>query len=349
MNLAFEKYPPSFPSFLLCFPFLRFPFQMSTPTLIGYAGCIYNPEAARFHETELMRYGFSPRCLSSMMRETGIVIGGGFATNVLMHEAGHKVQSLPDSADIDFYVYGCLPPPLPTDEAVVARMRTETRDTLLFNCPEYAKYESEVRMASIMRDKVLAQFNACVYGSGYAIVCGEPAEYEREKTTAGDVLFTSTSPVDYKVYFYSRQHKGTTQKLNLVLVNVPLFVAMTKVDIGITAGFITGSLTYHHAAPQDINARRVCWQQPAASHTPRQIARLEKYRLRYGIRPEYTFTIDEYIAAYDTLPENSQVTLTVSSVADVMTPVVKRRIRGMPQSIVVYKLHDDETRHTVVV
>lgn len=259
-------------------------------------------------------------------------MGGGFATNILLAHFGHSVRPLPAGADIDFYMYS------PDTNAHHA-----TYDPIsdsLFADPELALRDELSRFAAARKQAALQQFIDFLRETGGYKVASPPdlRDYQVEPSVRGDRFLTSGSTITYSVLYLRRTipWNGTTQSINLVIVNEPIHTVMTKVDISLTAGFITGSPSdvwiYHHAAPADLAAFRLRWMQQQSTHTPRQIARLEKYCARYSILPSYIFTPDEFIEAFDTLPD--QCILHIECRADDAPPPVRRRILGLPEAIV---------------
>jgi hypothetical protein len=273
-----------------------------------------------------------------MMVDTGIVIGGGLATHVLAKEAGHAVGYLPEASDIDFYVYGCLPPKLP------AGCCGSSDAANLFANPVYAKYISDCRSAKLLKDHVMRTFFKFTLAVGYEQTLSDEdaSSYAVEYTAEGDRLFTTTGKVGYSVLFLTRSlgEGEPSQKLNLVFVDTPLHTVMTKVDLGLTAGFLTASCfnqwMYHHAKPEDINTLSVRWLQPESTHTTRQRARMFKYSVRYNTTPLLTMTIPKFIADYDTLPEDCKITLLVDNAEQIKEQPVDRRIRGLSNTALFY-------------
>ncbi len=268
------------------------------------------------------------------LRTTDAVITGGAATNAIVASFGHTdhVTSLPNKSDIDFMVFSPMAPrTVPTAEQW--RAAYESADGA-FKVPEVAKYRAEMALARTMRNMVIAQFEEVMKPAGYVRSWAHSMEeYLPEVTTAGDRLFTTGSKVKYSVIYYTKTlPDGTELTTNLVFVNESLHEAMTKVDISLTAGFITShygkTWHYEHAYPDDVEKLVVCWSQPEATHTDRQYARMVKYGARYGVNPRFTLTPDEFIAVYDKLPEMCDITLKVAEGYE-MPLAVLRRIRGL--------------------
>lgn len=317
---------------------------------ISYSGSIYNNKTRRFIETELARYGFSAPTVQTMMRETGIKIGGGFTTNVLVSEAGHEVKPLPSGADIDFYVNGCFCPPIPASYDWDTWLPNNT--SLSFTNPEAASYFDAVESAMRRKKYILNTFKTFAANAGYSHVPATDADiagYIAERTVDGDRLFTTTSKVKYIIYFFRRTSvHGETQTLNLVMVDAPLATVQTKVDIGLTAGLMSTDCmdrwTYTHPAPKDVNDLRVAWLQPEATHTDRQMLRLKKYAERYNTRASFTFKVYEFLKRYDTLPEKCDITLIVKP--SELTPALKRRAHGITLEGTIVFVHVSEDAGT---
>lgn len=319
-----------------------FPQPSFKMTCIAHSGMITDLSLL---QSELRRYGFKSYELGAMMKATGLVIGGGFATNILLRHAGHPVPPLPAGADIDFYVFGCLPPRVPDDTSVFGH--GDITD-IQFRSAGAARYYAECRVASTLRALVREQFGTYVRKAGYTWSMASEEEartYTREASTAGDRFLTTGSSIAYIVEYFKRTLDcGTTQTLNLVFVSEPLHTVMTKVDIALTAGFIAGNCydtwSYHHASPQDLRDLTVRWMQPEATHTERQLARMAKYCARYRVGPSYTFTAAQFLAEYDTLPEVCKITIKCKQ-ADAADPKVMRRVRGMSHAAdIVFEFSD---------
>jgi hypothetical protein len=314
-------------------------------TPISHSG-VLTSAARRLVESDLGRYGFTAPATQTMIRETGIKIGGGFTTNALVAEAGHAVKPLPTGADIDFYVNGCFCPPMPESYDWATWSRTNT--SLLFNNPEAASYFEACDAALHRKSSVLKAFKTFAANAGYTHVPATDADiagYVAERTVDGDRLFTTTSMVQYVIYFFRRTSvHGETQTLNLVMVDAPLATIQTKVDIGLTAGLLSADglnrWTYMHPAPKDVNDLRVAWLQPEATHTDRQMLRLKKYAERYDTRASFTFKVPEFLKRYDTLPEKCDVTLIVKP--SELTPALKRRAHGITLAGTIVFVHVSE-------
>ncbi len=289
-------------------------------------------EAVSYITNELESRDLEVDKVIKFLRTTDAVITGGAATNAIVASFGHCVTGLPNTSDIDFMVYSPIgPSTVPTTEQW--RAAYESADGA-FKVPEVAKYRAEMALARTMRNMVIAQFEEVMKPAGYVRSWAHSmTEYVPEVTTAGDRLFTTGSKVKYSVIYYKKTVSGGTElTTNLVFVNEPLHEVMTKVDISLTAGFITSyhgkAWNYEHAYPDDVEKLVVRWSQPEATHTDRQYARMAKYGARYGENPRFTLTPDEFIAVYDKLPELCDVTLKVTEGYE-MPLAVLRRIRGL--------------------
>ena len=313
--------------------------ERSGVPLVDYAGRL-SASASLFANTELGRYGFTLAQVSDMMRKTGIKIGGGFGANILVDQAGHPVSPLPMGSDIDFYIYGCLPPKMP--ETFDWRTWSPTNFKLRTTDPVAAKYYEDVEAALRQKAHVFSTFDECVRRSGYRQVVPSNEDidaYLEERTSDGDRLFTTTGKVKYVLYFFSRTTaSGDVQKLNLVMVDTPLATVQTKVDIGLTAGMLSCDAygwKYTHPAPQDVSDLRVSWLQPESTHTPRQMLRLQKYGDRYGVLPRFILKAKDFLSSYDTLPDKCDITLIVKP--SEKNKALERRVKGMmPDAIIVY-------------
>lgn len=291
-------------------------------------------EAVSYITNELESRDLEVDKVIKFLRTTDAVITGGAATNAIVASFGHtdRVTALPNTSDIDFMVYGPIGPrTFPTAEQWRAAYESAEG---AFKAPEVAKYRAEMALARTMRNMVIAQFEEVMKPAGYVRSWAHSmAEYEPEVTTAGDRLFTTGSKVKYSViYFKKTLPDGTELTTNLVFVNEPLHEVMTKVDISLTAGFITSHYGkmwhFEHAYPDDVEKLVVRWSQPEATHTDRQYARMVKYGARYGVAARFTLTPDEFISVYDKLPELCDVELKVSEGYE-MPLSVRRRARGL--------------------
>lgn len=303
---------------------------------LNYCGPL---DETAFLESELVYRGFANlNALRSMMVSTNIVLGGGLATHELLRQFGHHtdIGGLPAESDLDFYVYGCMSPPAPPAEAYAGG------PGVMFRSPAAAKYDADCRVAAAMKRHVHAEFTKCVRAAGYEQVWDydDILSYEPERTATGDRIFTTGSDIRYSVLFFKRpMPEGQTQVINLVFVNAPMQTVMTKVDIGLTAGFLTTSISgywnYHHAAPQDLVSKRVAWLQPESTHTPRQQARLAKYCARYRVLPSFTLTAAQFLAQYDDLPDECNIVLRVKE--SEKTTALLRRVRGLATAVIVFR------------
>jgi hypothetical protein len=303
---------------------------------LNYCGLL---DEKAFLDSELMHRGFTNlNALRAMMVDTNIVLGGGLATHELLRQFGHHydIGDLPAESDLDFYVYGCLPPSAPPAEEY------HGGPGVMFRSAAAAKYDADCRVAAAFKRHVHGEFTKCVVAAGYSQVweMEDIQSYETERTTAGDRFLTTGSQIRYSVLFFRRTTPGgRTQTINLVYVNAPLQTVMTKVDIGLTAGFLTTSISgywsYHHAAPQDLVAKRVAWLQPESTHTPRQQARLAKYCARYRVLPSFTLTAAQFLAQYDDLPDECNIVLQVKE--SEKTTALLRRVRGLATAVIVFR------------
>jgi hypothetical protein len=313
--------------------------ERSGVPLVDYTGRL-SSRVSCFTDIEIIRYGFNTASVYDLMRKTGIQIGGGFATNSLVNEAGHVVKALPEGADIDFYVYGCLPPKTPDSHDWCTWNHQNFK--LRSSDPVAAKYFDDCEVSSRNKATVLTTFVEFARHAGYIQTlapCDESAGYEAEYTSDGDRLFTTTSKVKYALYFFSRTTAGgVIQKLNLVMVDTPLAIVQTKVDIGLTAGMLSRDYLgwkYTHPVPQNLIDLRVSWLQPESTHTPRQMARLEKYGDRYAVLPRFILKAKDFLSSYDTLPDKCDITLAVKPSEN--NKALERRVKGMrPDAIIVY-------------
>jgi hypothetical protein len=249
-----------------------------------------------------------------------MVVGGGFATNHFLRMAGHKYD-LPATSDIDFFLYGAVPPRYNPEVDEVTRMANS-------------------HLARAYGTMAVAEFEKVVEPAGY-IPIHHPHEnltYEIEQTESGDRIFTSGSKARMICHYYGRYEGGVLKNiLNLVFSDMPVSEITRKVDISLTAGFIyaqynnVASLVYEHHAPQDIIRKRLRWMEPEATRTHRQETRWAKYKARYNILAELRMTTDEFIATYDDLLDANDITL-VGAPDQLYGKAVSRRILGLPLS-----------------
>jgi hypothetical protein len=256
-----------------------------------------------------------------MMTETSMVIGGGFMVNHILAMNGIDKPLCPAS-DIDFYVYGGIPPIL----------------SATYGSKEYFEHISKSIQARAFRLMVSQRFHELVAPLGYQYTHPDEDAYKTESATDGDRVFTSRSNIRMSVDYYTTTINGVRKTLNLVFCNTDMYTFIQKVDISLTAGFfcpstvVCDSFDYHHAAPNDVIAHRLAWMQPESTHTPRQLARMTKYRLRYDLLEQKKMTTAEFIRDWDALPaENLHITL-VGTEDEMYSTAVVRRVTGLPQN-----------------
>lgn len=288
--------------------------------MFSHSGMISKQERLR---ANFALFGLDMQLVINLMRDTSMVIGGGFMVNHILAMNGIDKPLCP-SSDIDFYVYGGIPPlytdPLPVSEVL--------------NRKAWNKYNSERQHAIAFRTMVTRRFYELVNPAGYNYACTD-SDYSCERTEAGDRIFTTGSKIRLNVLTYTATINGQTKKLNLVFTDTDMYDFITKVDISLTAGFFCPnsmyqSFDYHHAAPQDVIEHRLKWLQPESTHTPRQKERMAKYRTRYNLLETLKMTTAEFLRNYDTLPdENIHIELKGTEDEIHSKPVV-RRVVGMP-------------------
>ena len=256
----------------------------------------------------------------ALMNDTSMVIGGGFMVNHILAMNGLDKPLCPNS-DIDFYVYGGIPPIFHGSS---------------FDKKAWSKHNSERIQAVAFRSMVTRRFYDLVHPLGYNYGCEEEGEYDCERTESGDRIFTTGSNIRMQVLTYRAVINGQNKKLNLVFSDTNMYDLITKVDISLTAGFFCVSTVYpdvfdyHHAAPQDVLDRRLKWMQPESTHTPRQKARMAKYRTRYGLLETLKMTTAEFIRDYDTLPDE-HIHIELNGTEDeIHSKPVVRRVLGLP-------------------
>ncbi len=281
----------------------------------SYSGTISKQERLR---ANFALFGLDMDRVVNMMRDTSMVIGGGFMVNHILAMNGLDKPLCP-SSDIDFYVYG----------GIIPQVFTGGSDRKAWN-----KYNSERQHAVAFRTMVTRRFYELVNPVGYNYACTD-SDYNCERTETGDRIFTTGSKIRLNVLTYTATINGQTKKLNLVFSDTDMYDFIAKVDISLTAGFLCPnygyqSFDYHHAAPQDVIEHRLKWLEPDSTHTPRQKERMAKYRTRYDLLETLKMTTAEFIHDYDTLPdENVHIELKGTEDEIHSKPVV-RRVLGMP-------------------
>jgi hypothetical protein len=268
-------------------------------------------------------FGLNMDSVINMMRDTSMVIGGGFMVNHILAMNGIDKPLCP-SSDIDFYVYGGIPP----------IFTGSSTDNAAWN-----KYNSDYKHAMVFKNMVTKRFYELISPVEYSLACDDDDSYSCEHTESGDRIFTTGSKIRMQVLTYKATISGQTKKLNLVFSDTNMYDLVTKVDISLTAGFICSNyssgyqmLDYHHAAPQHVIDHSLKWMEPESTHTPRQKERMTKYRTRYNLLEMFKMTTDEFISEYDTLPdENIHIELKGTEDELHSTPVV-RRVLGMPSA-----------------
>jgi hypothetical protein len=281
----------------------------------GTSGTIIHEERLR---ANFATFGLDMKKVLQMMQDTSAVIGGGFMVNHILAMNGIDKPLCP-AADIDFYVYGGISPVC----------------TVPFGCQGYREYLSKSIQARTFRTLVTRRFYDLVSSVGYTYAYPNEDDYMTEQTTEGDRVFTSRSNIRMSVIYYSAVINGIKKTLNLVFCDTDLYTFIQKVDISLTAGFLcpssySESFDYHHAAPQDVIEGRLAWMQPESTHTPRQIARMEKYRQRYNLLEHMKMSTDEFIRDWDSLPDkNIRITL-VGTEDEIHSQSVIRRVLGLP-------------------
>jgi hypothetical protein len=264
-------------------------------------------------------FGLDVERVIAMMRDTSMVIGGGFMVNHILAMNGLDKPLCPNS-DIDFYVYGGISP----------MFHGSSFDRTASN-----KHNSERIQATAFRTMVTRRFYDLVNPAGYSYGFGEENEYNCERTEAGDRVFTTGSDIRMQVLTYKAQINGQNKKLNLVFTDTNMYDFITKVDISLTAGFFCANsayqtFDYHHAAPQDLLELKLKWMQLDSTHTPRQKARMAKYRTRYNLMETLNMTTAEFIRDYDTLPDE-QIHIELKGTEDnIYSKPVVRRVLGLP-------------------
>jgi hypothetical protein len=271
-------------------------------------------------------FGLDMKDVHDTMMDTSAVIGGGFMVNHLMTMTGY-CRPLHDAADLDFFVFGGVVPQYPLgtgdDKAV------------------WDEYNSRRIKEQAFKSMVLRRFNSLFLSGGYHSICPtEWKHYETEKTDAGDRIFTTGSNIRMTVHYYQAIVNGIIKNINLVFCDTNMYELIKKIDISLCAGFINASafgygygqmFEYHHAAPSDINCRRLTWMQPESTHTPRQFERLGKYHMRYAIPVTRIMTTAEFIRDYDSLPDAGYQLVLKGTEDEIYASPVIRRVRGLPE------------------
>ena len=287
--------------------------------------------ATRFLKEELDTFGLNVSKIAAMIDETYAVIGGDLMTNVLAYTYAkdrdsvkplmRATRDLCESTvpEIDIFVGGCIPPPQPDP------FRVDYGGGFLFKNSTWAKYDQDVRMAARRKREVCAAFDRCIFRTDYKRVYPISDEEDDDTNSSSCIV-------------YARQAGAIQQKLNLVFLNMPIYTAMSKMDLSLNAGFLThigcGYWMYHHAVPADIYNLEVHWMHPEITHTSHQRARMEIYCRRYNYVPNFILSPIQFIAIYDDLPE--KCTITLCAKPSEKTPGLMRRVRGMSEAVVVF-------------
>lgn len=281
----------------------------------SHSGIISKLERLR---TNFALFGLDMDRVINTLRDTSMVIGGGFIVNHILAMNGIDKPLCP-SSDIDFYVYGGIPP----------LFTGSVTDRKAWN-----KYNSERHHAIAFRTMVTRRFYELITSAGYSYSCRDD-DYICERTESGDRIFTTGSKIRLQVLTYTAAINGQTKKLNLVFSDTNMHDFITKVDISLTAGFICPnsdyqSFDYYHAAPQDVVEHKLKWMEPDSTHTQRQKERMVKYRTRYDLLETLKMTTAEFIRDYDTLPDE-HIHIELNGTEDMIhsKPVV-RRVLGLP-------------------
>lgn len=264
-------------------------------------------------------FGLDMHDVLHMMKDTSIVIGGGFMVNHILAMTGID-KPLPPTSDLDFYVYGGIVPPF---SGSITDVNT------------WHKYHTDRLQASAFKILVMRRFHDLIYPVGYKAVPPDWREYGYEHSEAGDRIFTTGSNIQMNIQYYEAIVNGERKKLNLVFCNTSMYDLITKVDIGICAGFFCPSMhddtfDYHHAVPEDVVEHRISWMQPESTHTVRQQARVNKYREYYNILETQIMTPDEFIRDYDTLPDEHIHIVLIGTEEQIHSKHVVRRVLGLP-------------------
>jgi hypothetical protein len=264
-------------------------------------------------------FGLDMKHVINMMRETSMVIGGGFMVNHILAMTGVDKPLCP-SSDIDFYVFGGVP---------------RVFSGAAYDRSAWGKYNSERIQAAAFRSMIMSRFYALVNPLGYECIFSD-GEYECERTESGDRIFTTGSNIQMQVLTYGCNINGINKKLNLVFTDTNMYDLITKVDIGLTAGFFCANsggyqtIDYHHAAPQDVLEHKLKWMELDSTHTPRQKERMAKYRTRYNLPETLKMTTAEFIWDYDTLPDEHIAIELKGTEDEIHSKSVVRRVLGLP-------------------
>ncbi len=251
------------------------------------------------------------------MSNTSMVLGGGFALNQLLHMTGRHFPIAPES-DIDFFVYGG-----------VCSRRGINASTI--------DHYSRAKKERSFRTMAIQQFKTLVEPCDYIEINDPMAKYMEEKSEDGDRIFTTGSDVRLKVLTFGRYEHGVIRhKLNLVFSDTPIHEVMRKVDITLTAGYIYANNThiddlgYTHWYPEHVNDLKLRWSQENSTHTPRQLARWQKYKERYHILEEVEMSVEDFILGFDSLPDEIRITL-VGTPDQLASQAVTRRMASLPK------------------
>jgi hypothetical protein len=286
------------------------------PVVFSHSGMVSKLERLR---ANFALFGLDMERVITAMRDTSMVIGGGFMVNHIL-AMNELDKPLCPSSDIDFYVYGGIPSIFTGSS---------------FDRKSWNNYNSERQQAIAFRTMITRRFYELVAAAGYNYSCGD-SDYCCESTESGDRIFTTGSNIRMHVLTYKATINGQIKKLNLVFSDTNMYDFITKVDISLTAGFLCTnsgyqSFDYHHASPQHVIEHRLVWQEPESTHTPRQKERMAKYRTRYDLLESLKMTTTEFIRDYDTLPdENIHIELKGTEDEIHSKPVVRRVLGMMP-------------------
>lgn len=254
-------------------------------------------------------FGFNSNNVYSMMADTSITIGGGFL-------AGYFLGYLDPRSDIDFYVHGGV---------------AKQRDATMTDDVYFAQKHREDTFYRL----VLRQFREFVTERGYEEQALPMGTYGDEITSAGTRLFTTGSNVRMRIHYFKATINGLEKTLNLIFTDTPIPDVVRSVDISVCACYMWATsatmIGYYHAHPFDVENKLLRWVEPDSTHTPRQIARWNKYSMRYGLREVNTLTVAQFLETYDSLVDNSIYVLIGTMAEFTSTPVV-RRICGMPNA-----------------
>ena len=280
----------------------------------SYSGQISRLERIRLN---FGLFGLDMERVIGMMRDTSMVIGGGFMVNHILAMNGIDKPLCP-SSDIDFYVYGGIVPSFTGSS---------------FDRKAWSQYNSERIQVNAFRNMITRRFYELVNPLGYTYACSGD-DYDCERTESGDRIFTTGSDIRMQVLTYKAQINGQEKKLNLVFTDTNMYDFITKVDISLTAGFFCASsayqtFDYHHAAPQDVVVHKLKWMQPESTHTPRQKARMAKYRTRYNLLETLKMTTAEFIRDYDSLPDELIHIELKGTEDEIHSKPVVRRVLGL--------------------